>query len=234
MKTLVLINPNSSEQTTASMVALAEHEAGGRTRITGISNAGAPALLTTTDEIEAATAGVIELGMTAAAEGAAALVVAAFSDPGLSELRKRVDIPVVGIAESAYLAAAEGKRRFGIATITPDSGLLEFFAQKARAMGLSSLFSGTQVTQGNPADLLGWPARLDAALGEAVRRAVTEDKARAVIIGGGPLSASALRLQPHFDIPLIVPVLAATRAALMSIGAGEVTGSGRSLSRHCY
>ena len=33
-------------------------------------------------------------------------------------------------------------------------------------------------------------------------------------MGGGPLSASAIRLQPQFDVPLVVAVNAAARAAL--------------------
>ena len=56
------------------------------------------------------------------------------------------------------------------------------------------------------------PDELDAALAEAVRASMA-DGAEAVIIGGGPLTASALRLQPQFDIPLVVPVIAAAQAA---------------------
>ena len=38
-----------------------------------------------------------------------------------------------------------------------------------------------------------------------------------MIIGGGPLTASALRLQPQFDIPLVVPVIAAAQAAAKEV-----------------
>jgi Asp/Glu/hydantoin racemase len=64
------------------------------------------------------------------------------------------------------------------------------------------------------------PEELDAALAEAVRASVA-DGAKAVIIGGGPLTASALRLQPKFDIPLVVPVIAAAQAAADSIRKGK-------------
>ena len=60
------------------------------------------------------------------------------------------------------------------------------------------------------------PEELDAALTEAVR-ASAADGAEAVIIGGGPLTASALRLQPKFEMPLVVPVIAAAQAAADSI-----------------
>ncbi|AEY00009.1 putative hydantoin racemase protein [Oceanimonas sp. GK1] len=214
---LVLINPNANTHTTAAMVALAQRQAGDRARVRGLSNPGAPALLTTPAEIAAAALGVIELGMTAAAEGASALVVAAFGDPGLSELRARVSVPVFGIAESAFHAAAMNGRRFGIATITPDADLLASFEQKARDFGYAQQYSGTRVTPGCPKALVRTPAALDAALAEAVRQAVNQDGATAVIIGGGPLTEAALRLQSRFDIPLIVPVLAATGAALAAM-----------------
>ena len=220
MARLVLINPNSNAQVTAAMTALARREAAGRVQVEGLSNTGAPALLTTPAEIATAAAGVIELGVVAAAEGASALVVAAFGDPALAELRERVTIPVFGIAESAFHAAAVNGRRFAIATITPDADLLASFAQKAQRLGYAQQYCGTRVTPGNPTELVRAPAALDAALAEAVRQAVTEDNATAVIIGGGPLTEAALRLQPRFDIPLIVPVLAATRAALAAIKAG--------------
>ncbi|MFH7564925.1 aspartate/glutamate racemase family protein [Oceanimonas smirnovii] len=216
-KTLMLINPNSSESTTAAMVALAGQVAGGGVQVQGLTNTGVPALLTTPAEIRAATAGVLELGTAAAAKGSAALMIAAFSDPGLAELRQRVKVPVVGIAESAYLAAAREGRRFAIATITPDAELLAFFKHKAMTLGLEQQFCGTRVTTGDPTELVMSSDKLDHALSEAVCQAVVKDGADAVIIGGGPLTGSALRLQPHFDIPLVVPVLAATRAAVMAI-----------------
>lgn len=214
IKTIVLINPNSSEHTTAAMLALAEREAAGRVKVKGVSNAGAPPLLTTPAEIEAAAGGVIELGLAAAADGAAALVVAAFADPGMDELRKRIKVPVFGIAESAFHAGAEQGRRFGIATITPDLQLLASFKQKISSLGYAEQYVGTRVTPGQPAELVCSPERLDAALAEAVRQAAAQDGAEAVIIGGGPLTDAALRLQSRFDIPLIVPVVAATQAAL--------------------
>ena len=54
------------------------------------------------------------------------------------------------------------------------------------------------------------------ALAEAVKASIA-DGAEAVIIGGGPLTASALRLQPQFDIPLVVPVIAAAQAAAREV-----------------
>jgi allantoin racemase len=54
-------------------------------------------------------------------------------------------------------------------------------------------------------------------LAEAARTSIEIDGAEAVIMGGGPLSASAMRLQPNFDVPLVVAVSAAARAAVEAI-----------------
>ncbi len=73
------------------------------------------------------------------------------------------------------------------------------------------------MTPGDPIELVKSPKALDAALAKAVKVSIEEDGAEAVIMGGGPLSASAVRLQPQFDVPLVVAVSAAARAAVKEI-----------------
>ncbi|MBL1379016.1 aspartate/glutamate racemase family protein [Zobellella iuensis] len=216
--TIVLINPNSNEQATQSMVELARLESAGVVTVEGRSNRGAPALLTTPQDMLDAVAGVVAIGVEAARdEQVAALIVSAFSDPGLEELRAAVDIPVFGIGEEVFHEAARGNRAFGIVTVTPDESLIESFRQKAAGLGYESLYRGTRVTSGDPMELVKSPAELDQALAAAVKESVEHDGAQAVIMGGGPLSASALRLQPDFEVPLVVAVNAATRAAVKAL-----------------
>jgi allantoin racemase len=213
-KIIVLINPNSNDAATRSMAELAALETEGVARIDGRSNAGAPPLLTTPEDMQNAIPGVVELGVAAAEDDqVAAIIVAAFSDPGLEELRAEVDIPVFGIGEEVFHAAARDGRAFGIVTVTPDEALIESFRQKAAALGYEDQYRGVRVTPGDPTELVNDPDRLDAALAEAVRASAEADGAEAVIMGGGPLSASAVRLQPEFEVPLVVAVSAAARAA---------------------
>lgn len=213
-KVIVLINPNSNETATQSMAELARAETEGVATVEGRSNAGAPSLLTTPQDMQDAIAGVVEIGVEAATnERTVAIIVAAFSDPGLEELRAEVDIPVFGIGEEVFHEAAEGGRSFGIVTVTPDQTLIDSFRQKAAALGYEGQYRGTRVTPGDPTELVQSPEKLDSALAEAVRRSVEDDGAEAVIMGGDPLSASAVRLQPEFDVPLVVAVSAAARAA---------------------
>jgi Asp/Glu/hydantoin racemase len=214
---IALINPNSNADATRSMAELARAEAGGAAAIVEISNAGAPPLLTTPEDMANAIPGVVAAGIAAAQQGADAIIVAAFSDPGLEELRAAVDVPVFGIGEAVFHAAAEGGRPFGIVTVTPDQGLIDSFAARAETLGYAAQYRGVRVTPGDPTELVKSPDDLDAALAEAARASIEEDGAEAVIMGGGPLSASALRLQPQFDVPLVVAVNAAARAAVEAV-----------------
>ncbi|MFP2768938.1 aspartate/glutamate racemase family protein [Oceanisphaera sp. KMM 10153] len=218
INTIVLINPNSNTEATASMAELAQREIGAQARLKGLTNTVAPALLTTPQDMREAAAGVVALGVEAAADArVAALIVSAFSDPGLEALRDRVQIPVFGIGEAVFHEAARDGRAFGIVTVTPDEQLIASFERKAAELGYAEQYRGTRVTPGDPSELVAAPDRLDAALAVAVRASIEQDSAQAVIMGGGPLSAAAIRLQPQFGVPLLVAVNAAARAAVNAI-----------------
>ena len=197
VKTIVLINPNSNTKATDSMADLARNETKGVANVVGKSNMDAPALLTTPQDMINAVPGVVAVGVEAAKDkNVVAIIVSAFSDPGLAELRAKVGIPVFGIGEEVFHEAARGKREFGIVTVTPDKGLIESFKEKAASLGYAQLYRGVRVTPGDPMELVKSPEKLDAALAAAVKESIEKDGAKAVIMGGGPLSASALRLQP--------------------------------------
>lgn len=218
LKTIALINPNSNADATRSMASLARDEVDGKAIIIERSNSAAPPLLTTPQDMLNATPGVVATGIEVTKDkDVAAIIISAFSDPGLDELRAQVDIPVFGIGEEVFHEAARGGRAFGIVTITPDEALIESFRDKAASLGYEKLYRGVRVTPGDPNKLVQSPEKLDVALEKAAKLSIAEDSATAVIMGGGPLSASALRLQPQFDAPLLVAVKAATRAALTTI-----------------
>ncbi|HET9067111.1 MAG TPA: aspartate/glutamate racemase family protein [Amaricoccus sp.] len=213
-RVIVLINPNSNDAATQSMADLARAEIGGAATVEGVSNAGAPPLLTTPEDMANAVPGVVAAGVEAAKDPrVAAIIVAAFSDPGLDELRDSVTIPVFGIGEEVFREAARDGRPFGIVTVTPNPELIASFEARAEALGIGAQYKGTRVTPGDPNELVKDPDALDNALSAAVTESIG-DGAEAVIMGGGPLSASAIRLQPLFEVPLVVAVNAAARAAL--------------------
>ncbi|MBO1519634.1 aspartate/glutamate racemase family protein [Oceanisphaera sp. DM8] len=199
------------------MVAQAQAVLGNSVRVIGKTNTQAPPLLASPGDMQLAEQGVLQLGIQAEQvlrhlEQNGVIIIAAFSDPGLAILSERVSVPVLGIGQSTLQEAAMGERRFGIVTITPNSDLLASFYTQAATLGLSNLYCGARVTQGEAQQLLANPEQLDLALASAIDELIN-DGAQAVILGGGPLAAAAERLQPQFNVPLLNPVAAAARAA---------------------
>lgn len=207
MPTIRVINPNASVATTAMMANLVAAELPAGFSVTSATASAGPAMIVTATELAAAAPGVVALGR--AATDADGLIVAAFGDPGLEELRAAVSVPVVGIFEASCLEAAADGRRFAIATVTPD--LAAIIAAKIGRLGLAERYTGIRLTAGDPRALAADPARLEAALAVEVERCFA-DGADAVIIGGGPLGQAAVGLGSRFARPVIAPLAAAARA----------------------
>ena len=211
MRQILLINPNSSRDTTAMMVEIAQACVPGGIAVIGATATRNPPMIVTAKELLAAADEVVEIGVREAA-GMSGVIVSAFGDPGLARLRQEIFVPAVGICEAAMIAAAAGERRFGVATTTPD--LAASIAESARELGLAHLFSGTRLTTGDPVALTGDAARLQIALAKAVEECFELDHAEAVIIGGGPLGQAAIDLARSFQRPIIAPIPAALRRLL--------------------
>ena len=216
---ILLINPNSSHATSDMMQAIALKAAGGRLDVKAVTADRSPPMITTPEQLTASAAQVVELG-TAHERDCAGIIVSAFGDPGLAELRRKINVPVVGICEASMIEASQGGRAFSVATSTPD--LIEAIDQRAHDLGLAHLYRGIRCTEGDPVALAADPALLTEALAGAVRTCIEEDGAEAVIIGGGPLGQAAEKLRPRFDQPVLGPIPSAVERILGLIDeAGE-------------
>lgn len=214
MRRVLLINPNSSRDTTAMMVAIAQACAPD-VEVIGATATRSPPMIVTEEALAESAAEVVEMGMREVS-GVSGIVVSAFGDPGMEELAARVSIPVVGIAEAAMREAGQDGRRFGIATVTPD--LAKAIEDRVRSLGLMPLFTGIRLTAGDPAVLAADAVRLEASLRQATLESFDQDGAEAVIIGGGPLGQAAAALQSALDRPVIAPIPAAMRRLMRMIG----------------
>lgn len=213
---IALINPNTSAQTTATMLRIARATAGARSPIEGFTAPFGVALITTPETLDHAADAVLALAPQLAQ--AKAVIVAAFGDPGLERLRAQLSVPVTGIAEAGMAAAAQGGRRFAVVTTTP--ALQERIAATAVRYGHTG-FIGTWTTPGDPATLTADPARLFAALQDACFQAA-KNGAEAIIIGGGPLAEAAKALSRSLPLPLIEPLPAAVRLTLHRLANGAL------------
>jgi allantoin racemase len=211
MTRILLINPNSSQATTAMMVRIAQAASPDGVEILGATAEHSVPMIVDPTALAASAPEVVEVGMRLGS-GMSGIIISAFGDPGIAELRRQTTIPVVGIAEAAMLAASDNDRRFGIATTTP--GLTTSINARAEELGVGRLYTGIRLTSGDPLKLAADPDRMTEALRLAVTECIEHDKAEAVIIGGGPLGNAAIALTPMFSIPVIAPIPAAVHRIL--------------------
>ncbi|MFZ3393142.1 aspartate/glutamate racemase family protein [Rhodococcus sp. 7Tela_A2] len=213
---ILVVNPNTNEATTEMLVEVAAGllaETG--TRVIGITARAGPRMITNAAALTDAATHTVDVAM----EGIdlhhpVAIIVGAFGDPGVSELRSLTDIPVVGIGEAAVLAASKGGRRFAIATTTGE--LADSLCSLVARVDPSADFAGVMLTSTGPLALAcayeESVTELDAAVDEAAAAG-----AGAVVIGGGPLSAAARVLSARSDVVIIEPVPSAVEWVLGKI-----------------
>ena len=197
---ILLINPNSSVATSDMMQAIAQRAAAGRLDVKVVTADRSPTMIVTPEALTASAAQVVELG-TAHGRDCVGIIVSAFGDPGLAELRRKVNVPVVGICEASMIEASQGGRRFAIATSTPE--LVEAIDQRAHDLGLGHIYAGVRCTAGDPLALAADADLLAEALAGAVRECIELDSAEAVLIGGGPLGQAAAQLRTRFGRPVL-------------------------------
>ena len=208
MRHVVVINPNTSASATGRMLEIARASADPRVVFSGLTAEFGAQLITDEPQLEQARRAVLALLDDVAPESAG-VVVAAFGDPGLEDLRRALSIPVAGIGEAGLLAAAAGGRRFAVVTTTP--GLVASIGAKVARLGLASRYAGTFLTAGDAVAIMADAASLESALAAAIMQAIGDGGADAVVIGGGPLAAAARALAPRFPIPIVEPIPAAIR-----------------------
>lgn len=220
-RTILLVNPNTNHNTTAMMVELAKEAldpAG--LHVVGITAPAGPPMIIDPDALATSAVHVREAvhRFLAGPDGGtvAGVMVAAIGDPGRRQLADELDIPVVGIGQGSIYAAAYASdgspRRFAMATSTPL--LVDALAGLVAAHGFLDQFTGVRLTRSGPLDLAADPERQFLELADAVRAATGTDGAQAVIIAGGPLSATARRLAEATAVDIIQPIPSACRLLL--------------------
>ncbi|MCB1350243.1 MAG: aspartate/glutamate racemase family protein [Maritimibacter sp.] len=227
---ILLVNPNMTQAMTDSMAGIARDVARDRAEIVPLTAPrGFPYIAS---RAEAQIAGGIALEMIADnLDGIDAVVIAAFGDPGLAGARELFDVPVVGMAEAAAMSAAMLGEWFSVVTFSPV--MTRWYSDCIVATGLAARFTGVRAPARHDADLATVAQDMRADLVELARRAVREDGADVVILGGAPLSGLGPRIAA--DVPAIVvdPIAAAVAQAmtLASLGLNFAGRAGKPIPK---
>ncbi|MBO1268637.1 hydantoin racemase [Arthrobacter sp. PO-11] len=219
--TVLLVNPNTNAKTTEMMTELATAELTPQgLDVVGLTAAAGPAMIIDPGSLAESAAHVrtAVLDYLAGQTGGdvVAVIVAAIGDPGREQLSKELAIPVVGIGQASIHAASRSNRSFGMATSTPL--LAGSLAKLVATHGKSEWFAGVRLTPSEPLVLAADPEQQYQELAAAVRESSETDGAGAVIIAGGPLSATARRLAESSRAEIIQPVPSACGLVLEILG----------------
>jgi Asp/Glu/hydantoin racemase len=208
MKTILVLNPNSSVSVTERMqsgcstIALpAGYQLDFRTLPEG------PPVIECQREVESVVLPVCDYFH---ANPADACVIGCFSDPGLYLAREELSVPVIGIAEAAVNAAAGLGARFGIIAIK--QGSVGRHMRMVRQLGYADRMAADRPLDLGVAELLDEELSLTRII-DVGRRMRDEDGADVLILGCATMGAYRPRLQAELGIPVVDPTQAAVMQA---------------------
>jgi len=214
MRTLLVINPNTSASVSALLHTHVQAAAGLHVQVrTVTARFGAPYI---SDEASYAVAAHAALDAWAAALAAPAdppdaVLLGCFGDPGLMALRESSTVPVTGLAEASFIEAARHGR---FAIVTGGARWGPMLQRLAQALGHAPALAGIHTVAPTGAQLAADPAAAQALLLQACQDAVRQLGVQAVILGGAGLAGMAAGLQRGVSVPVIDSVVAGAQWAL--------------------
>lgn len=225
MKTLLLINPNTSSSVTALMAGVMQPMLGDAVELVPVTARFGASYIAS--ETAYAIAGHAVLDAWAAfVDGGGrcdAVCIGCFGDPGVAALRELAGVPVMGLAEAALVeAAARGPH----AIVTGGAAWKPMLERFAAANGLEAGLQGIHVVEKSGVELMNQPDGGAAEILGALQAAIAPDTA-ALVIGGAALGGIAQRVASRVPVAVIDSVQAGARWAAATLRADE----GRPVSR---
>jgi len=217
MRSLLVINPNTSDSVTQLLQTHVQAAAGLHVQVrTVTARFGAPYIACEASFAVAAHAALDAWAATlqdATQPAPDAVLIGCFGDPGLLALRESSPVPVTGLAEAACIEAARHGR---FAIVTGGDRWGPMLQRLAQALGHGPALAGIHTVAPTGAQLAADPQAARALLAQACRDAARQLGAQAVIVGGAGLAGVAAAIQSEVGVPLIDSVHAGTRWALRS------------------
>ncbi|MBN9429743.1 MAG: aspartate/glutamate racemase family protein [Burkholderiales bacterium] len=207
---IVVINPNSLQETTAAIEHAVTVFSGFPLEIVCKTSHDGPPGIQTQSEADDAVAPLVKLA-TQTARDADAIVIACFSDPGLHGLRERLAIPVLGIGESAMLVALATAQRIGVIAIAEASIVRHhrYFS----AMGIIGRLAGERALNMQVrelADVKSTQRRLI----EVGRQLKEIDGAGVLVLGCAGMASLRAAVEDETGLPVVEPTQAAVSLAI--------------------
>ncbi|SIT79299.1 Asp/Glu/hydantoin racemase [Yoonia rosea] len=211
-KTLIVINPNSSQTVTDGIKRALDPLRQFGTPIRCLTLADGPPGIENQRQADLTIAPMLALA--AAQTDAAGYVIACFGDPGLHALRDQTGLPVAGIQEAAVMTALTLGQRFGVIAIL--SASIPRHLRAFGAMGVLDRLAGDRALGLGVADLAD-PDKSLAAMIATGKRLRDEDGANVLIMGCAGMAQYRATLEHETGLPVVEPCQAAAAMVLGQI-----------------
>ena len=208
---ILLINPNTTAAITERMAAYIAEVAGSAADFVAVTGKFGARYISSRAAAAIAAHAALD-ALAEHAQGADAVYLACFGDPGLAALKEVSPVPVIGMAEASCIEAARDGKRFGIVTggVLWKPMLSEFVA----TLGLSEQLAAIRTVAPTGDQIAADPDAALSLLAEACTACARDDGAEIVILGGAALAGLAQRIQPRVAVPLLCSVEAGAKAVI--------------------
>jgi allantoin racemase len=205
---ILIINPNTTRSMTNKVRIAAEAAAPPHLTVHVATSKNGPASIQGPEDGEAAVPGLlqeIESGIKAGMDGFA---IACFDDTGLDECRRMTDKPVIGIGEAAFHASMMLGHSFSVVTTLAVS--IPVIEENLTRYGLNTMCKKVRASDVPVLALEEPGSTAEQQISDEIKRALSEDKSSAIVLGCAGMAPLAARLSKHHGVPVIDGVVAAT------------------------
>ena len=212
---IVVINPNTSESMTAHLRRELEVVKGPATELLVVNPDRGPVSIESAYDEAFAIPPTLELVTRSEREGAEAVVLACFSDPGLEAAREAVTIPVIGLEESTLHVAAMLGHRFTI--LTSFCQRVASKIEHVHLRGLASRLASVRPLDLSVLEMHAQPTRTKERMLAVAATAVREDGAEVIVLGCAGLAGYAADLEAELRVTVLDPSPIALKTAELMV-----------------
>jgi len=209
IRRLLVINPNTSEETSRSLDAFVRSEVGERLTVRTVAARFGYGYLASRAAVAIANHAVLDAAAHALADGFApdVILLACFGDPGFQALAETTGVPVVGFAEAGLLAAARETGSFVVAT--KGKAWRGILAELALALGLADRISSIETIDDTD--------QTPYAIAKFLAARARDTGASRIVLGGASLVSLLPEVIALSSVPVLDPHRAAIRKAMILV-----------------
>ncbi|MGO7585560.1 aspartate/glutamate racemase family protein [Rhizobium ruizarguesonis] len=214
---ILIVNPNTTASMTDKAATAARAVAASGTEIIAATSRMGPVSIEGHYDGALAIPGLLAELKERQAAGYDAAVIACFDDTGLEAARTFADVPILGLCESAVVTAGFLAQRFTVVTTLERSRVLIDNLVRRYGMGDRARVRASDIP------VLELEDAASGAIGKLraeIERALSEDRAEAIVLGCAGMTDLARELQEIYGVPVVDGVAAAVKQAeaLVSLG----------------